>query len=95
MGKLEKWGEMGKDGERWGKMGKNDMASSKITKFPRRHLSGRPWASFLCIPKSEAVIFIMLLGLIARLSSFENHVAVTHFLSGSVINFTGTYLIPL
>ena len=89
---------MWENGERWGRMrksGKNDMASSKITKSPRRRPSGQLWTSFPCIPRSNAVSFFMLLDLIARLSSFENRVAVAHFLFGSVITFIGRCLIPL
>ena len=94
-GETGKMGKMGEKGGQWGKLGENDMASSKITKSPRCRPSGRPWASFLCIPKSDAVIFFISFDLIARLSSFENHVAVTHFLSGSVITFTWDIFNPL
>ena len=47
--------------------------------------------------KSDAVIFfrVLVLDLLAKPRSLENHVAVTHFLLGLVMTFTGTYSIPL
>ena len=56
------------------------------------------WSALGIFPtytQSDAVIFFGVFNLIAQPSSFENHVAVSHFLVGAVITDTGTYSMAL
>ena len=54
----------------------NTQTPQTTNHFGQEPEQGRPWASFLCIPKSDAVILFVLFDLIARLSSFENHIGI-------------------